>query len=71
MTWISHNNTLYNLARYTQICKGGPDEILLVDVAHDGDLYGSQEQHYATLEFDSEKERDEFFRYKIGKRLGI
>lgn len=56
MTWLYHDSVLFNLEKYSQICRGDEDEILLSTESHTNDW--NDESKYASLKFENKAQRD-------------
>lgn len=58
--WIEHDDTIYNLNHYTQICRGDDDEILLSNEIHN--MEWEDEEKVVSLKFQSKEDRELAFK---------
>lgn len=67
MTWFSHDDTLFNLDKFTQIVRGDENEILLTTLSHNME-WEDEEDKICVLKFKSKEDREIAFN-KICKLL--
>jgi len=65
--WFLHEHTLYNLDKFTQICFGDDNEVLLSKVSHNMDWIDKEEE-ICVLKFPDQTQRDRAF-LNISKKL--
>lgn len=68
--WIEHNDTFYDLSKFTQIVRGDDDEILLVSLFHNMDWENEEEKYICSLKFSSCDERELFY-HSLREKLNI
>lgn len=56
--WIEHEDTIYNLNRFSQILKGGDQVIYLMALNHNQDWKHEEENEICVLKFHCHEDRE-------------